>query len=533
MTGGVVYRTTNGGQSWSAIWRGDNLARYLWVDPRDSNVIYISTGIFDREAANSNPGQRVPGGEGVLKSTDGGRTWQQANNGLNNLYVGSLFMHPTNPDILLAGTGNNQYYDLHGVYLTTDGAQSWSLVLRDQNINAVEFSSSNPAIAYAASADAVFRSTDSGRTWQRVSGRGEDGWGSPGVRAGFPIDLQVDPRNPDRVFANNYGGGNFVSADGGRTWDVASAGYTGAQVRDIAAGPDQVYAAARSGLFASGDGGATWQGLNTPPAQVLEWYVVAVDPADPQHVLAANNWTGILLRSTNAGQRWQPVGSHTGDGKGWRAIAFAPSNPQIVYAGASAYYSAGTFSDDMPSIGVRVSHDSGATWQPANSGIMADANVTALAIAWDNPTLVYAATGNHGVLKSTDGGASWTQSLGGRPVLAVAVDPRDANHVLAGLLFGGMRVSRDGGASWAVVTAGLPPEANVSDILFDPANPSVLYASDRMSGVYRSTNGGASWQAINQGLRMRSVNSLALTPDGAHLYAATEGEGVYRLDVGG
>ncbi|GAB4407292.1 MAG: hypothetical protein Kow00106_00090 [Anaerolineae bacterium] len=532
MTAGVVYRTTNGGQSWTAIWRGDNLARYVWVDPRDSNVIYISTGIFDREAANSDPQRGIPGGEGVLKSTDGGQTWQHANNGLGNLYVGSLYMHPTNPDILLAGTGNNQYYANQGVYLTTDGAQSWSYVLRNDNINAVEFATSDPNIAYAASAGAVYRSEDGGWTWQQVAGSGEGGWGPPGVRAGFPIDLQVDPRDPNRLFANNYGGGNFLSTDGGRTWEVASAGYTGAQVRDIAVGPERVYAAARSGLFASDDGGITWQGLNTPPAQVMEWYVVAVDPANPRHVLAASNWMGVLLGSLDMGQHWQPVSPSTGEGKGWRAIAFAPSNPQRVYAGTSAYFSAGTFSDEMPSNGVWVSHDGGTTWQPANSGIMADANVTALAVAWDNPATVYAATGNRGLLKSTDGGASWTQNLTGRPVLAVAVDPHNANHVLAGLSFGGMRASMDGGASWSVVAAGLPPEASVSDIEFDPTTPGVIYAADRMNGVYRSTDGGLSWQTINQGLRMRSVNKLALTADGTQLYAATEGEGVFRLDVG-
>ena len=75
------------------------------------------------------------------------------------------------------------------------------------------------------------------------------------------------------------------------------------------------------------------------------------------------------------------------------------------------------------------------------------------------------------------------------------------------------------------------PEANISDIVFDPANPMLVYASDRMSGVYRSTDGGVSWQAINQGLQMRTVNALALTPDSAHLYAATEGGGVYRYDM--
>jgi photosystem II stability/assembly factor-like uncharacterized protein len=532
MTGGVVYRTRDGGQNWTAIWRGNNLARYVWIDPRDSNVIYISTGIFDREAANSDPQQRIPGGEGVLKSTDGGTTWQSANNGLNNLYVGSLFMHPTNPDILLAGTGNNQYYDHQGIYLTTDGAQSWTLVYPDANINAVEFSTVDPNIAYAGSADAVFRSADGGYTWQKVSGGNEYGWGAPGVRAGFPIDFQVDPRDPNRLFANNYGGGNFVSEDGGRTWTIASAGYTGAQVRDIAVGPGEVFAAARSGLFVSSDGGASWQGLNTPPAASLEWNVVAVDPADSQHVLASNNWNGILLQSFDAGRTWQPVGSHAGEGKGWRAIVFAPSDPQTVYAGTSAFYSAGVFSETMPASGVWVSHDGGSQWKPANSGPAADANVTALAVAWNAPSTIYAATGNHGLLISTDGGVSWVESPVGRSALSVAVDPQNANHVLAGLLFGGMRASTDGGISWSTVAAGIPPESDVADIIFDPTNPSVLYAADRLSGVYRSTNGGVSWQAINDELRMRAVDQLALAPDSAWLYAATEGEGVYRLEIG-
>ncbi len=293
MTGGVVYKTTDGGESWAEVWRGDNLARYIWIDPRDTNVLYVSTGIFDREAANSNPQTGDPGGEGVLKSTDGGKTWANINNGLNNLYVGSLFMHPTNPDILLAGTGNNQYHADNGVYLSQDGGANWKHVLSGQNIEAVEFSVSNPLIAYAGSENAIFRSEDGGETWKLVSGGGEDGWGAPGVRAGFPIDFQVDPRNPDRIFANEYGGGNFLSEDGGKTWVDASRGYTGAQVRALAVDPNEpgrVIAAARSGIFVSYDGGSNWSGLSNPPVVVMEWNAVAIDPADPQHIVAETNW---------------------------------------------------------------------------------------------------------------------------------------------------------------------------------------------------------------------------------------------------
>ena len=82
-------------------------------------------------------------------------------------------------------------------------------------------------------------------------------------------------------------------------------------------------------------------------------------------------------------------------------------------------------------------------------------------------------------------------------------------------------------------TAGLNPEASITDIVFDPTNSQVIYASDRLGGVYRSTDAGTTWTAINDGLRVRSVNALAISSNGRHLYAATEGEGVFRLDLVG
>ena len=537
MVGGVVYRTTDGGENWQAIWRGDNLARYVLVDPRDSNVLYVSTGIFDREAANSDPDRRLPGGEGVLKSTDGGQSWQLANEGLGNFYVGTLEMHPVNPDILLAGTGNNQYYGSAGVYITTDGATTWQAVrLGEDTINAVAFAPSDPNIAYAGSSAAIYRSEDGGMTWQRVAGDDEDGgWGPPGVRAGFPIDFQVDPRDPNRLFANNYGGGNFLSSDGGYTWIDASRGYTGAQVRAVTVGADGVvYAAARSGLFASPNGGDTWVGRNFWPASAMEWNAVAVDPVDTQHILASNNWNGTLSQSHDAGQSWQHMSQHAGEGQGWRVIAFASDHSGVVYAGRSAFYSAGTFDDTMPAGGVYVSHDGGSTWFPANDATSAEANVIGLVVV--DPATVYAATGNTGVLKTVDGGASWSALPlplhGNLAALSVAIHPQQPETVYAGVRFGGLWRSMDAGQSWQLAGAGLNPEASISSIVFDPTDPAVMFVADRMSGVYRSTDGGQTWLVVNEGLRTRAVNALAFTPDGLQLYAATEGEGVFRLDLG-
>ena len=538
MVGGVVYKSTDGGENWKAVWRGDNLARYIWIDPHNTNELYVSTGIFDREAANSNPQTGEPGGEGVLKSTDGGKTWTNINNGLNNLYVGTLFMHPTNPDILLAGTGNNQYYASNGIYLTSDGGATWKHVLDGQNIESVEFATSNPSIAYAGSADSIFRSEDGGQNWKLVSGGGANGWGAPGVRAGFPIDFQVDPRNADRIFANEYGGGNFLSEDGGKTWVDASRGYTGAQVRALAVDPNEpgrVIAAARSGIFVSYDGGSNWTGLSYPPVDSMDWNAVAIDPADLQHIVAETNWDNVLVNSRDGGLTWKRAFSLGELRVGWHAIAFVPSEPNIVYAGSTGYYSAGSFDPSQPGKGIYISKDGGDSWSPINNELSQDASVYWLAVDPNNPQVVFAATSNHGLLKTADGGDDWQVIQGGLPergATIVAINPADPANILAGFERKALYLSMDGGQTWQPSARGMNPEAQISSIVFDPSSAGkVVYAADSFGGVYRSSDGGRTWSAVNNGLLMRSVNALAISSDGLHLYAGTEGGGTYRLDL--
>ncbi len=534
MTSGVVYRTTDRGRSWSAAWRGDNLARYVWVDPTDTGVVYVSTGIFDREAANSDPQAGFPGGVGVIKSIDGGASWSTANTGLANLYVGSLFMHPHDPSVLLAGTGSVQYYAGNGVYLTTDGAASWTHTLAGENIHSVEFALSDPDIAYAAGDANVYRSVDGGRTWIEMTDG--EGWGPSGVRAGFPIDLQVDPRDPDRVFVNNYGGGNFVSRDGGRSWQVASTGYTGAQARGIAVDPEapaRVYAAARSGMFVSEDGGTSWTGLSTPPEFVLEWNAVAVDPADPRHLLAGNNWDAVFLESTDGAETWRRRGADLAGPFGARVFAFAPSDPRIVYAGTGGYVSAGSWANDQAGAGIWLSGDGGATWRKAPDERSVDANVADIAVHPHDPARAVAAASDRGLLRTDDGGETWPSigtSLPSKP-LSIAYHPEEPDVMLVGLEFGAVFRSDDGGETWRRSSAGLNPEAVVTDIVFGSRGD--VYLADLMSGVYRSSDAGETWTALDEGLRTRAVNALGMSGDGLHLYAATDGEGVFRLDLGG
>ena len=91
--------------------------------------------------------------------------------------------------------------------------------------------------------------------------------------------------------------------------------------------------------------------------------------------------------------------------------------------------------------------------------------------------------------------------------------------------------STDGGASWRASKAGLIPNAGIRALVLDPTNPSTLWAGDQFSGVYRSVNAGETWAPMNVGLSRHAILAMAISNDGRTLYAGTEGEGMFRLDI--
>lgn len=532
MTKGVVYKSTDGGGNWKAIWRGDNLSRYIWIDPRNSDVLYVSTGIFDRAAANADAAAGDPGGVGIVKSTDGGKSWQSINNGLGSLVVGSLFMHPTDPDILLAGTGGGgQPESKNGVYRTEDGGQSWTHVHPTElPCTSVEFSTSTPTVAYAATPNAFFRSDDGGVTWTQTSEG--DNWGPPRRMAGFAIDLQVDPRDANRLFANNYGGGNFLSTDGGKTWAEASKGYTGAGVLALSvdsSDSDRVLAGVHSGIYLSTDGGATWPSLYPKGG----WQMVAIDPGNGKNIFGASN-DGVLRRSSDSGENWQTVIERPAEQLVWRGLTFAPSQAATAYVGSSFINMPEIGFDEVVGQGIYLSADGGASWNKANDTTSATANVWDTAVSYSDAKLVYVATTNKGVLKSVDGGASWQQVNQGLPesafFLTIAVDPKEALHVFVGGSRIGLFETKDGGTSWHQVAAGVPAENTIRSIVFDPVQPQRVVLGDNFDGIYRSDDGGATWALWNDGLKRHNILSLGISADGARIYAGSDGGGAFRLD---
>lgn len=548
-TKGRIYKTIDGGANWTLVWSGNNLARYLIVHPTDANTLYASTGIFDREAFNFDCTAGNGGGVGVLKSTNGGAIWGQINTSLADLYVGSLRMHPANAQVMFAATGNNACSWsgaslVSGLFKTADGGANWSKVVANDIMTAVAFAPSDPNVIYAGSATAFYRSGDGGTSWTPYS-KAQGVWGPPGIRAGVPIDITVDPDNASTLYANNYGGGVFRSTDGAQTWVAWSKGASGAEIHDLDvgdAGGARVYAIGRSGPFVSTDGGATWVGIaNGDAAGIPEWNAIKQKPDDTSVVLLTDEHQGKIFRSTDGGANFTTVLTHpdanasnSNARQGFAALVFAPSNTQIVYAGLAKDRNTLDTSTPVGTV-IYKSSDAGASWTAMASAV-AGKNVNALAVARTSADLVYAATSG-GAYKTTNGGTSWSAlaALGTRDLRAVAVDPADSQTLYAGEENGGVWKSGDGGTTWTgplntgFLSAGNP---SIRGIVVDPTSSLVVYAADWTSGVYRSSDGGATWapypDAPMTGLSMQAVKDIAISSDGAVVYAATQGGGVFR-----
>jgi photosystem II stability/assembly factor-like uncharacterized protein len=429
------------------------------------------------------------------------------------------------------------------------------------SILSVEFAVSDPAIAYAAG-EFFYRSTDGGETWHRLAGNFLDKWGPPNYRPGAPIDIQVDPRDPWRLFTNNYGGDNFLSADGGEHWVSSSAGYTGAELTSIAVSPDDsdiVYTNGRNGPFRSTDGGASWIGINPGNPPIDEGARIAVDPTDGDHVLVGCTQWGWTVESTDGGLHWLPILDQRGVSllevyeeriaragetcavcrfQGMWAIVFSPADPRRVYGGYGiqrcAQFAESDHCAGRTVVGFLISDDGGHFWREVQGTSLDGLSISAIAPHPTDVDTAWAATVGQGVYKTSDGGATWSRTSNGladKRVMALIIDARTGT-LFAGTAEAGVWRSEDGGKSWQRRSSGMNPTEPVGALVIDPARPDTLYAGSWQSGASVSRNAGGSWQRMNDGLRTRSVSALAISVDGATLYAATRGEGVFRLDLG-
>jgi photosystem II stability/assembly factor-like uncharacterized protein len=509
-----LLRSTDGGDSWQSAGVNGFAVTALALDPTDPETVYVGTG-----------GR----GSGAVKTTDGGASWRAT--GLQGMDVSSLALAPNDPKTVYAGTGD-------GVFKTTDGGTTWRAAGLEGNDIGGLILHPNSAAVYALSRGRIFMSTD-GRTWRALNA----GW-APGT---WPTAFAPHPRSPGTMYVGtitavdgkgDVGAGVFKSTDGGHSWESMNEGLTDARVSALALDPRSTgtaYAGVDGrGVFKRADEG--WRPVKTGLTSEGV-HAVAVDPRNPANVYAGAD--GGLFKSQNGGASWRRLQVPIPSRAGVSALVIDPQNPSTVYASTgddSTSYYAGLAK--IYESHVFKSMDGGLTWTTgadvqtlevqASEGaiVVQTVHMSPLAIDPADPETLYA--GGLGVLKSLDGGATWRPvGLTSTPVVTLAVDPEVPATVYAGT-YAGLFKSTDAGLSWQA-QHGLLDGAPVQALAIDPQRPQTVFAgTDR--GVVWTGNGGHRWRHFTH-LPLRTFDALAIDPAAGRVYAGAYGGGIYELKL--
>jgi PKD repeat protein len=562
---GGIWKTTDGGNNWTPI--SDSIASLGISDIKvtveaGNEIIYIATGDRDHSDTYS---------VGVLKSTDGGNTWNTS--GLDwtqnqKDLVNRLLIDQDAPDTLYAATSN-------GLFQTVDGGDNWTLKTSIQFID-IEFMPGNTAQIYGSNkSGSVYRSTNYGSTWSQVLS----------VSGGQRTELAVTADNSSIVYAlvsNSNSGllGIYKSTDSGTNFSQVFSGST-ANLMDwscdggdsggqawydlcIAADPNDENVVYVGGVntWKSTNGGTNWSINN-------HWYGGCGVPAAhaDKHYFAYQNGSstlfecndGGLYKTSNGGSSWTHLGSGLVVSQIYRLGVAQTVDDEVITGlqdnGTKSMFN-GNWYDVIGGDGMDCLIDY--TDEEVQYGSLYYGQIYRTTDHWANDTriddngisengawvtpycldrndheTIYAGFSN--VWKSTNRGNSWTKiSTWGSGTLKSLAVGYNSDYIYAAS-YGTIHMTSNGGASWANVTSGLPVSS--SDITFitvkddDPNTVWVTLSGFNGYGVYESTNGGDTWTNISSGLPQLPVNCVVQDTSNTNLvlYAGTD-VGVYVKD---
>ncbi len=304
--GGGVWKSSNGGATWSPVFEKQAVSAVgaVAVDPTNERTVWAGTG-------EANPRNDVSYGDGVYKSVDGAKTWRRV--GLAGVWsVSRIAIDPRDPRHVVVGAFGDPFHDSpnRGVYVTFDGGASWNKSLYfgpSSGASDVAIDAANPNVVYAGMwhfrrvpwtftsggpDDGLFKSTDGGSTWRKLTGHG--------LPAGYTgrIGLAIAPSRPNRVFA-------LIEAKGGILWR-------------------------------SDDAGAHWtMTSNNSLVDQRPFYFshIAVDPKNANHVYAVSE---MLAESKDGGRKFAEIakGVHVD----YHAIWIDPTNSKRIIVGEDGGY---------------------------------------------------------------------------------------------------------------------------------------------------------------------------------------------------
>ena len=318
---GGVWKTENAGTTWTPVFDGEGSYSIgcVTVDPRHPEVVWVGTG-------ENVSGRHVGYGDGLYKSIDGGKSWE--NVGLaTSEHIGKVLVDPRDSRVILVAAEGPLWAagGDRGVYRSADGGATWDAVLSvDENTGAtdLEYDPGNPDIVYAATYErrrhiwsllaggpgsGIWKSEDAGLTWRELTS------GLPSGDMG-KIGLAVSPLDPATVYATieavEEERGFYRSTNGGETWEKRSSyvsGGTGPHYyQEIYASPhrrDRIYQM-DVWIHVSNDGGKSFAELGERNKH-SDNHALAFDPHDPEYLLAGSD--GGLYETFDHGESWKYV----------------------------------------------------------------------------------------------------------------------------------------------------------------------------------------------------------------------------------
>ncbi len=536
--GDGIYKSTDGGENWTHLGlnESERIAKIL-IDPSDPNTVYVC--VPGKLWSDSND-------RGVYKTTDGGRTWTSILKG-PNLSTGCsmMSMDSKNPKTIYAGMwdfrrkgwtfrsgGDGETAPSgSGLFKSTDGGKNWNN-LNDASAKglphkpwgrvAVTVAPSKPEVVYAfieavPPLNALYRSADGGRTWEARDRSQAMIW-----RPFYFANLIVDPTDENKVWKpdgplvfSNDGGASFSGISGGAHGDFHDVWIDPVNTNRVITGDD-------GGLWYSYDAGNKWWKAENLP--VSQFYHVSVDMARPYHVYGGlqdnSSWVGDSEYPggiTNS--RWENM--YGGDGF-WM---FAdPSDSTYIYAEAQGGYIGriNRKTHEVRPVQPLPRYKEGKLRFNWNTPIyVSNLNKGTVYIGsqflfrsrdfgqtWDRTSLDLTTNDPNKQKQEQSGGVTVDNSVAEMhtTIYAIAESPRDASVIWVGTDDGNVQLSRDAGKTWKNVTPnvrGLPKNAWVSSVEPGHFDLGTVYATfdlhtfgDMRPYAYKSTDYGKTWTSI-------------------------------------
>jgi photosystem II stability/assembly factor-like uncharacterized protein len=545
-----LYRSTDGGQSWQkVIYKDENTgASDVEIDPSNPDVVYAS--MWEVREGPWEDGNEVNGtGGGLFKSTDGGNTWRALTNGLpkdlSQIYVA---IAPSETKRLYATVASA--VGPLAVYRSDDAGENWSKITDDPrpsgrigggDLSIPRVDSKNPDIVYCAST-VTMRSTDGGKTWAGFRGApGGDDY----------QNLWINPNDPNIILLVSDQGA-LVTVNKGETWSSWYNQPT-AQIYHVSVTPTFPYRVCggqqESGsvciLTRGNDGEITFRDWH--PVGVIEYGYVAPDPLDPDIVYGGGRSEVSKFHfSTGQVQNVTPIPLRNPKYRTDRSepTMFSPVDPHTLYYASNVLFKTTDGGNSWQTISSDLTRESPAVPSSIGKLVPKDADkkrgvIYALAPSFKDINTLWAGTDDGLLWVTRDGGKKWNDITAKELTSWSKVTQISASHFdddTAYASISGFRINdehpyiyrtHDGGKNWTLITAGLPDIGPVDTVREDPVRKGLLFAGTE-NAVWMSLDDGDHWQSLQQNLPHTSMRDLWIHQN--DLIVATHGRGFWILD---